>query len=171
MGKAPDTFEMWRDNGLWPKYRDFLKEASRKSFTQKEICRRLQLEPATFIRLKKRHKEIIDALEEGKVGLKDDLINGMLQLALGYDEITTTQLASEKTNGGSGKGGDKKAYRQVRHVGPDYQALIYLLKINFGIDYDPNSEQIKLMIKKAKEGKEIWGNGKIIKQDSDKEDQ
>ena len=94
----------------------------------------------------------------------------MLQLALGYDEITTTQLASEKVNGGSGKGGDKKAYRQVRHVGPDYKAIIYLLKINFGIDYDPNSEQIKLMIQRAKEGKETWGNGKIIKQDSDKED-
>ena len=169
MEKVPDTFEMWQKNELWPKYRDFLKEASRKGLTQKEICRRLQLEPATFIRLKKRHKEIIDALEEGKVGLKEDLINAMLQLALGYDEITTTQLASEKASSGKG-GSDKKAYRQVRHIGPDYKAAIYLLKINFGIDYDPNSEQIKLMIKKAKEGKETWGNGKIIKQDSDKED-
>ena len=31
-------------------------------------------------------------------------------------------------------------------------------------------KQIKLMIKRAKEGKETWGNGKIIKEDSDKED-
>ena len=171
MAKPLDTFEMWLNDGLWPKYRDFLKEAVKNNFNQKEICRRLQMDQNTFSRLKKKHKEIVDAMEDGKVGLKESLINSMLQLALGYDEITTTQLASEKVNGGSGKGGDKKAYRQVRHVGPDYKALIYLLKINFGIDYDPNSEQIKLMIKKAKEGKEIWGNGKIIKQDSDKEDQ
>ena len=88
---------------------------------------------------------------------------------VGYDEVTETKLASEKSSAGRG-GADKKAYRQVRHIGPDYKAAVYLLKINFGLDYDPNSEQIKLMIKRAKEGKETWGNGKIIKEDSDKED-
>lgn len=169
MAKPLDTFEMWVNDGLWPKYRDFLTKAVRNNFSQKEICRRLQMDQNTFSRLKKKHVEIVEAMEEGKVGLKEDLINAMLQLALGYDEVTETKLASEKSSAGRG-GADKKAYRQVRHIGPDYKATVYLLKINFGLDYDPNSEQIKLMIKRAKEGKETWGNGKIIKEDSDKED-
>ncbi len=169
MAKPLDTFEMWLKDGLWPKYRDFLKSAVRNNLSQKEICRRLQIEPATFIRLKKKHKEILDAMEDGKIGLKEDLINAMLKLALGYDEVTETKLASEKGSGGKGSA-DRKAYKQVRHIGPDYKAAIYLLKINFGIDYDPNSEQIKLMIQKAKDGKETWGNGKVIEEDSDKED-
>ena len=98
MAKPLDTFEMWLNDGLWPKYRDFLKEAVKNNFSQKEICRRLQMDQNTFSRLKKKHKEIVEAMEDGKVGLKESLINGMLQLALGYDEITTTQLTFSLAN-------------------------------------------------------------------------
>ena len=171
MAKTLDTFEMWQRDELWPKYRDIITECVRNNLTQKEICRRLQLNPSTFSELKKNHKEIRDAIEDGKVGLKEDLVNAMLKLALGYDEITDTKLVSNKASAArNGGGADKKAYQQVRHVGPDRQAIIYLLKINFGIEYDPNAEQIKLMIQKAKDGKETWNNGKTLAKDSDKED-
>lgn len=164
MAKTKDKFEMWLESDKWPEYRDFLKEATKYDMTQKEICRRLHITEATFIKLKKKHKEIQDAMDEGLADLKDILLKNIFVLACGYDEVTEQKVITDKGNGVTQ---EKKIYRTVRKVGPDMKANLYLLSKKFGIEYDPNYEQLKLAKEKAESNKEEWPNGKTIGKDSE----
>lgn len=163
MSKRRDFFQAWVDTGRWPEYRNFLKECKKYNYTDKEICRRLNVTQATLVNLKKKHPEISEAMEEGILEQKVVLINNIMKLACGYDEIVDTKLIKSK----SGKVTDEKVIQQnVRHIGPDLKANIYLLTVHFGGQYSSQYEQLKLAREKFEKDKEEWNNARGIKEDS-----
>ena len=83
MGMKRDTYQMWKDTGQLPQVLEFIKECSRKLVTQKEMCTYLNLDEATFTRLKKKHPELDEAFHKAKLDLKKDLMGALYkQLAM-----------------------------------------------------------------------------------------
>ena len=85
MGMKRDTYQMWKDTGQLPQVLEFIKECSRKLVTQKEMCTYLNLDEATFTRLKKKHPELDEAFHKAKLDLKKDLMGALYKKAIGYE--------------------------------------------------------------------------------------
>lgn len=167
MPKRRDTFQAWVENGRWPEIEKILKECVKYRYTEQEICRRLNVTQVTFIAMKKKHKEIIDAIDEGMLNQKVLLIDNVMKLACGYDEINETKVIKSK----NGKVTDEKVIQQnVRHIGPDLKANIYLLTKIFGPMYSSQYEHLKLEYEKMNNNKEAWSNARSIEEDSGEED-
>ena len=106
MGKTrKDLFEMWNETGKWPEVRDFLFDCFSKLVTQKEICERLQMDEATFIKLKRKHPEIERLKQDARLDLKRNLIGAMYKKAIGYEVTEEDQYLEE---GVSNKANKKK---------------------------------------------------------------
>lgn len=153
-----DTYQMWVQSGKWPEVRSFIVDCIKKRVSQKEISERLNMDEATFSRLKSKHKEIQDAIDEAKLNTKKDLMNAMYKLAMGYEEITEDQVIEDD---GSGKKQKRKIHKVKRNVGPDYKALCYLMTKLFGPEFSDKAEELALQVKKMESQKEDWSNGSI----------
>ena len=166
MGKTrKDLFEMWNETGKWPEVRDFLFDCFSKLVTQKEICERLQMDEATFIKLKKKHPEIERLKQDARLDLKRNLIGAMYKKAIGYEVTEEDQYLEE----GAGNKGTKKkkAHKFKRHIPGDYKAIVYLLSHNFGREFSERVFDYELVEKKIEAGEEVWLNGDKDSEDSD----
>ena len=99
MGKTrKDLFEMWNETGKWPEVRDFLFDCFSKLVTQKEICERLQMDEATFIKLKRKHPEIERLKQDARLDLKRNLVGAMIDVGRGKDDIDVVKERLESKN-------------------------------------------------------------------------
>ena len=78
-----DTFETWKDNGKWPEYREILRKGAVNHYTEKEIASCLNISQDTFTRIKKKHPEILNEMDDARRKDREDLIDAMRKLALG----------------------------------------------------------------------------------------
>ena len=86
--KKDDIFETWKKNNILSAKLDFIKKASRSFYTQKRMCERLGISEATFIKLKKNHPEIQEAINEGEEALlHDKRSNGWSKTSIDEDRL------------------------------------------------------------------------------------
>lgn len=157
MGKIPkrDTYELWLDSGKWPEIQTFIAECAKKLVTQREMCERLNIDEATFSRLKKKHPEIQKVMDDARINLKMDLIGAMYKRAVGYESVDEEQVIEDK---GKGNGQRRKVTKVTKQVAPDFKALVYLLSKHFGRDFTDRSEELKLAEQKMQLSQEEWNN-------------
>lgn len=164
MGKVPkkDTYEMWVDSGKWPEIRTFIGDCARKLVTQREMCKHLGIDEATFSRLKKKHPEIVKEIEAAKVNLKIDLMGAMYKKAIGFQTVDEEQIIEDKGKAGVTK---RKVTKVTKQVPPDFKAIVYLLSKQFGRNFSDRSEELKLAEQKMKSNEEEWTYGDDEKPD------
>lgn len=156
MGMKRDTYQMWKDTGQLPQVLEFIKECSRKLVTQKELCQYLNLDEATFTRLKKKHPELDEAFHKAKLDLKKDLMGALYKKAMGYELVEEEQFIEDK---GKGEQQKRKIHRTKKQIGPDYKAIVYLLNKHFGREFSERADELELMEKRQSLGKEEWNDG------------
>ena len=156
MGMNRDTYQMWQDTGQLPQVLEFIKECSRKLVTQKEMCRYLNLDEATFTRLKKKHPELDEAFHKAKLALKKDLLGALYKKAIGYELVEEEQFIEDK---GKGEQQKRKIHRTKKQVGPDYKAIVYLLNKHFGREFNERYDDFEILKEKQALFKEEWNDG------------
>lgn len=153
--KKLDTYEMWKERGELDDVLKFVKESVRHLATKTEIADALKITCKTIISLRKLHPDFNEAFLLPKLDLKKDLMDSMLKLALGYEEITETQ---DITDGGKNGEQKRKVNRVKKQIGPNYKAIVYLLTKHFGTEYSDKYDELKLMEKRLNQQKEEWLN-------------
>ncbi len=158
MGNSPrrDTYEMWVDSGKWPEIKAFIADCARKLVTQREMCKRLGIDEATFSRLKKKHPEIEREMDSAKIDLKMDLMGAMYKKAIGFEIVDEEQIIEDKGRGATPR---RKVTKVTKQVPPDFKALVYLLSKQFGRNFSDRSEELKLAEQKIKSNQEEWSYG------------
>ena len=156
MGMKRDTYQMWEDTGQLPQVLEFIKECSRKLVTQKEMCTYLNLDEATFTRLKKKHPELDEAFHKAKLDLKKDLMGALYKKAIGYELVEEEQFIEDK---GKGEQQKRKIHRTKKQVGPDYKAIVYLLNKHFGREFNERYDDFEILKEKQALLKEEWNDG------------
>ena len=151
--KKMDIFEKWRESGQLPQILDFIRDCSRKLVSQREISQYLNINEATFSRLKKAHPEIEEVQMKAKFDLKKDLVGTLYKKAMGFETIEEEQFIEDK---GKGQESKRKIHRIKKQVPPDYKSILYLLTKNFGREYCERFEEMQLVEKKMAEAKEVW---------------
>jgi len=164
MARQPkkDAFERWVSTDKWPEVRALIVDSSKKGITQNQISERLHLDPATFSRLKAKHKEIQEAFFEADNFVLDQCFTSLYKTAFGYTKVNEDQHIIDK---------DGKVTRDiVRHkveVGPNAKAIIYILNQRFGIDFSERRDEIKLAMEKEANKQEDWTRGNQKDYDND----
>ena len=156
MGMKRDTYQMWKDTGQLLQVLEFIKECSRKLVTQKEMCTYLNLDEATFTRLKKKHPELDEAFHKAKLDLKKDLMGALYKKAIGYEVVEEEQFIEDK---GKGEQQKRKIHRTKKQVGPDYKAIVYLLNKHFGREFNERYDDFEILKEKQALLKEEWNDG------------
>lgn len=145
-----DIFNEWKKRGVLSIKLDFIKKASRSFYTQKKMCERLGISEATFIKLKKNHPEVNDAINKGEEALLQDLYNATLLKAKGQTKVLHHRSAEKDPRGGQ----RQKLMEEEKYFPPDLEAIKYILLIKFGRDYNPKKDYIDIMEKKNEDN--IW---------------
>jgi hypothetical protein len=155
---------MWVRSGKWPEIQAFLYDCASKLVTQKELCGRLNIDEATFSRLKARHPEIQKTMDDAQIKLKMDLMGTMYKKAVGFDVTEEDQIIEEGSHGVK----KRKITKYTKHVPPDFKALNYLLTHHFGREFSDRAEELRLAEAKMKDNTEEWNaNGNEESEDSD----
>ena len=152
-GKMLDTYERWKESGNLESKLKTISEMISKRATQKQIAQYLGVSEKTLIKLRKTHQELDNAFQYGDEELKQNLIDAMLQRAIGF-EYEETQTVIEETKSGTKKRITKYKKRSL----PEIAAIKYLLIIKFGLEYNDKKEEIELMHKRLEKGEEVWSN-------------
>ena len=91
--KKMDIFEKWRESGQLPQILDFIRDCSRKLVSQREISQYLNINEATFSRLKKAHPEIEEVQMKAKFDLKKDLVGAIVGFVAIFVLIVSLKIA------------------------------------------------------------------------------
>lgn len=150
--KKDDIFETWKKNNIISVKLDFIKKASQSFFTQKRMCERLGISEATFIKLKKNHPEIQEAINEGEEALLHDLFNATLLKAKGQTVVLHHRSAEKGPMGGQ----KQKLMEEEKYYPPDLESIKYILMTKFGREYNPRKDVIDIMEKKSEP--EVWAD-------------
>ena len=161
MAKKEDTYQMWERTGVLKSKLDYIKSASASFYTQKDMCRDLNISEKTFTILKNKHPEIQQAMDEGSNLLLKEMFNALMLRAKGHKEKVTTK-SMEKNPLGATK---TKAVEEEKYYPPDYEAIKYILIMKFGKDFDPKKFMYEYMDKKI--APEEWVNATPIGADDD----
>ena len=153
-----DTYEMWKRTGQLEDVKKFVKTSIKHLATKREIAEHLGVSEKTVIFLRKKHPDFDKAFQLPKLELKSELIDSMMKLALGYEEVTETQ---DITDGGKSGEQKRKVNRVKKQVGPNYKAIIYLLTKHCGNEYSDKYDELRLMEKRLSQQKEGWINESI----------
>ena len=148
-----DTYERWKESGNLESKLKMISEMISKRATQKQIAQYLGVSEKTLIKLRKTHQELDNAFQYGDEELKQNLIDAMLQRAIGF-EYEETQTVIEETKTGTKKRITKYKKRSL----PEIAAIKYLLIVKFGLEYNDKKEEIELMNKRLEKGEEVWSN-------------
>jgi len=160
-----DIWEVWKDTGQLESVKVFIKDCSRKLITQREMCKYLNIDEATFCRLKKKYPEISELQESAKLDLKKDLMDALYKKAVGYETVEEDQYIEDK---GSGREQKRKIHRIKKQVGPDYKAIVYLLTKHFGHEYIERYDEFLVVSKLKQAQEEEWNKNT---NDEDEEDE
>ena len=165
MARQPkkDAFERWVSTDKWPEVRALIVDFSKKGRTQNQISERLNLDPATFSRLKAKHKELQDAFFEADNYVLDQCFTSLYKVAFGYEKIDEDQHLIEK----DGKIIGRDIHRNKVKVGPNLKAIIYILNQRFGIEFSERRDEIKLAMEKEANKQEDWNGGSKEHNDND----
>ena len=114
-----------------------------KTYSEGQIAKKLGVSPHTFVRYKKLHKELEEAVQDGMKSLKEELKASMKKRALGYYYEETERKVTTI--------GDKteiveKTTRRYSH--PDVGAMHLLLK---NLDPDWHNDDYATLKQKAKQ--------------------
>lgn len=150
-----DSYQDWVQQGKLEEVLKFVKKSITHLATKNEIAKALDLTPQAVISLRKKYKDFDDAFTISRLDLKRELIDSMLKLAFGYEEITETQ---DITDGGKNGEQKRKVNRVKKMVGPNYKAVVYLLTKHFGKEYSDKYEDLRLMEMRLEAQKEEWKN-------------
>ncbi len=154
MKKKPEIYEKWVSDGKLEKIIDFIKECSTALVSQKEICRSLGISENAFIQMKKKHKDIKDAIDESRIDLKKNLVNAIYKRAVGYETVDEDTIIEDA---GKGKEPKRKITRTKKQVAPDTRSAIYLLTKHFGRDFSEKKDELEIMEKRL-DNKEEWND-------------
>jgi len=149
---------MWKRTNQLDGVISFVRKSIKHLATKQEIAKSLKLSEKTVISLRKKHQDFDKAFTIPKLELKGELIDSMMKLALGYEEITETQ---DITDGGKSGEQKRKVNRVKKMVGPNYKAIVYLLTKHCGNEYSDKYDELKLMEKRLNQQKEEWLNEPI----------
>lgn len=167
MAKTRDTYQMWKDEGKFDEVMDFIKVSTRRLATQKEICQKLGIHETTFMKMKKAHPDIDEAMRNAKLDLKDELVNALYKKAVGYNVTDEIQYIEDQ---GKGKPPKRKITKTKKHIPPDKYCAIYLLTKHFGLDYSDRTNEIKIMESRLQISNEEWNNNENEDEHSDDKD-
>ncbi len=162
-----DTLKTWKEQNLWPEYRKRIVEGVRNQLTEKELASRLGISQATFISLKNKHPEIIEAIEEAKRTDKEELIAAMRALALGKAKTISERKVMKSKAGGVTE--EKTIGLVETTLAPNANAIEYLLATGHDEKYSVSYKKLKLMEDQVMKDLEDINNARCIGQDSDEE--
>ena len=161
MAKKEDTYQMWERTGVLKSKLDYIKSASASFYTQKDMCRDLNISEKTFTILKNKHPEIQQAMDEGSNLLLKEMFNALMLRAKGHKEKVTTKSMEKNPLGGT----KTKAVEEEKYYPPDFEAIKYILIMKFGKDFDPKKFMYEYMDKKNEP--EEWVNARVIGNDDE----
>lgn len=147
---------MWKETGQLDHILSFIRECSKKLVTQREMCKYLRIDEATFSRMKKQYPKIQEAIDNSKLDLKKELVGALYKKALGYEVIEEQQFIEDR---GKGKEQKRKIHRTKKYIQPDYKSIVYLLTKNFGREFSERKDELELMDKRLALMKEEWTDG------------
>ena len=165
MKRKEDTYQMWERTGVLKSKLDYIKAASATFYTQKDMCRDLDISEKTFISLKNKHPEIQQAISDGEAILLKDLFSALKLKAMGHKEKTTSKTMRKNPIGGT----ETKVTEDEKYYPPDFEVIKYILIMKFGKDFDPKKFMIEMIEKKNEP--EIWVNAaQLIVTDENSDD-
>ena len=165
MKRKEDTYRMWERTGVLKSKLDYIKAASATFYTQKDMCRDLDISEKTFISLKNKHPEIQQAISDGEAILLKDLFSALKLKAMGHKEKTTSKTMRKNPIGGT----ETKVTEDEKYYPPDFEVIKYILIMKFGKDFDPKKFMIEMMEKKNEP--EMWINAaQLIEADENSDD-
>ena len=165
MKRKEDTYQMWERTGVLKSKLDYIKAASATFYTQKDMCRDLDISEKTFISLKNKHPEIQQAISDGEAILLKDLFSALKLKAMGHKEKTTSKTMRKNPIGGT----ETKVTEDEKYYPPDFEVIKYILIMKFGKDFDPKKFMIEMMEKKNEP--EMWVNAaQLIEADENSDD-
>ena len=161
----PDAFEKWQKADKWLEVRKIIVEKSKLGYSQKRISECLGIKnEATFCRLKNRHPEIQEALDEADGYVLENCFTAMYKLAFGGTYTNQHVVIEKDPKTGKEK---QKLYKDIREVEPNFNALAYVLGQRFGEKYSVKREELQLMREKMNATKGEWKNADVKEEDSD----
>ena len=92
MPKPNDIFMTWKINGQLEAKLALIESLASKRIIQSEIANQLGISAKTFIKLKKKYPQIVEALNKGEESLKVNIMDAMLKRALGFKETDEVQV-------------------------------------------------------------------------------
>ena len=134
-----DIYQTWKNDGSLNSKLKLIKDLASRSCGMGVIASELGIVESTFYSMRKKHKDIAQAFEDGKNHLKKSLLEKMYERAMGFT-ITNEDQIIEQTPTGT----KKKIIKQTRTILGDMGVARYLLIINFGIDYSEKKYEIEL---------------------------
>ncbi len=165
MKRKEDTYQMWERTGVLKSKLDYIKAASATFYTQKDMCRDLDISEKTFISLKNKHPEIQQAISDGEAILLKDLFSALKLKAMGHKEKTTSKTMRKNPIGGT----ETKVTEDEKYYPPDFEVIKYILIMKFGKDFDPKKFMIEMIEKKNEP--EMWVNAaQLIEADENSDD-
>ena len=159
MPKPHDIFMTWKMNGQLENKLATIESLASKRVIQSEIANQLGISSKTFIKLKKKYPEIVEALNKGEESLKVNIMDAILKRALGFKETDEVQVL-EMVNGKQ----KKKITKTTKYYPPDIEAGKYILIVKFGKDFSPKKFELDLMKERIDKKDENW-----IKEGEDKD--
>ena len=153
LSKVLDTYLQWEANGQLESKLKTIKEMVEKRISQKVIAETIGVSERTLIKLRKNHAKMNEAFIQGNEVMKHQLIDAMLQRALGF-EYEEVQTIIEETKTGQ----KKRLVKTKRNALPDISAIKYLLIVKFGREFNDRKDEIELMLKRLEKGEEVWSN-------------
>lgn len=146
MKQYDDAFQKWRKEETLNAKLVYLRGAASNFYSQKKMASDLGITEQTFITLKRKHKEIRDALALGDEQLKTDILSALKKRAVGF-----TSSVKIKSMEKDGTGRQKQKIEEVEKIfPPNVDAIKYILSMKFGREYHPKKEELNIMEKKSK---------------------
>jgi hypothetical protein len=143
--------EKWKREGVLDKHLRYIEERSSLLDSEYRIAMSLGVSKQTFITLKKKHKEIEDAINKGKEKLKNTVLSAIYKRAIGF-EYVGEETGAEQSSGGV----KKRLSRKPKYFPPDLESAKYILVVTFGRDFNPKKDELDIIEKKYKDGNEQW---------------
>lgn len=145
--KRLDLFDKWVEAGILQEKLEAIKKDKRDLWPEKDIAYNLGIRPETFIRLKKKHPEIQEALDTATRVARHDVLSAVYKQVMGYDVIERTTIIDDN--------GNQKPKRKVsetrRHIPGNFYAAEYLLTKMFGKEFAKDYEMTVLKASLAQE--------------------
>ena len=155
-----NTYQEWKKNNELKSKLDLIKQLASIGANVNKIADKLGICRRTFMSMKKKHKDIEEAYEDGMSMLEETAFETIVKLAFGFTYNEEDQHIVE-----TARGTRKQIDKHVRYVKPDLSALKYMMVTKFGRQYSEKKYELELMEKRIEKGMEEWENADKILED------